>query len=339
MDIYSTTVLRKVVRDLKQPQSFLLDMFFPELVESPTEDIKFDVDEGKRRVAPFVSPLREGRVVKSRGFRTDTFQPAYIKDKRVFDPNRAIRRTIGERIGGELTPAQRVQANLNFEMQDQLGMLTRRLELMAGDVLLDGKAVIEGEDYPAVEVDFARDSTLTEALTLAARWGEANVSPSTDLETWSTRILKKSGAVPTDAVFTPDAWALFKKDPEVKEALDLRRGGSSSFEIGLQVGTGGIYKGDFGNFRLWVYNDWYIDPLDDQEKPILPAYSVILGSAQVEGVRYFGAVRDEEANFEAMTFFPKSWVEKDPAVRILMMQSAPLLVPSRPNASFAASVR
>jgi hypothetical protein len=42
---------------------------------------------------------------------------------------------------------------------------------------------------------------------------------------------------------------------------------------------------------------------------------------------------------QAMPYFAKSWIEKDPSARVLLMQSAPLPVPYRINASMAATVR
>jgi len=66
---------------------------------------------------------------------------------------------------------------------------------------------------------------------------------------------------------------------------------------------------------------------------------VLVISPELDGVRCFGAIKDEEAGFQALPYFPKSWLEKDPAVRYLLMQSAPLPVPYRVNASFCATVR
>ena len=37
--------------------------------------------------------------VESLGYTTKTFKPAYIKDKRVFDPELPLKRAVGERIG------------------------------------------------------------------------------------------------------------------------------------------------------------------------------------------------------------------------------------------------
>ena len=55
-------------------------------------------------------------------------------------------------------------------------------------------------------------------------------------------------------------------------------------------------------------------------------------------MRAFGAIMDPAHNYGAMAYAPKSWVEHDPGRRVLMMQSAPLVIPTRPDASFAATV-
>ena len=70
MDIYSTTALNRLVQSLKRPQTALLGAFFGQVETSDTEDIKFDVENKKRRIAPFVSPLREGKLVEDEGYVT-----------------------------------------------------------------------------------------------------------------------------------------------------------------------------------------------------------------------------------------------------------------------------
>ncbi|MEA1674094.1 major capsid protein [Nitrospirillum sp. BR 11163] len=338
MDIYATQVLIRVVQSLITPSNFLLDMFFPSEATSPTEFISFDVVKSKRRIAPFCSPLVQGKVVDNNGFYTDTFKPAYIKDKRRFDPSANLKRTRGERIGGDLKPADRSKANLALAMQDQLDMLTRGLEVMAADALLDGKVLVQGEGFPTTLVDFQRDPSLSIALTGANRWGQAGVYPTEDLEEWILLPLKLSGAVVTKLVFTPGPWKLFKADQNIKDAIFFPRAGQTSIEVGPQPKTGGQYMGNWGNIELYLYNDWYIDPVDGIEKPILPDGTVIFGSDQLEGVQQFGAIQDEELGYPELKFAPKSWLEKDPAVRWLLTQSAPLTVPYRVNAVGCATV-
>src|SRR5699024_1457573 len=107
---------------------------------------------------------------------------------------------------------------------------------------------------------------------------------------------------------------------------------------GTQVEKGGIYKGRWGNYDLWVYNDWFIDPFDGIEKPMIVDGSVIMSGANLMGTRSFGAIMDPAFNYGAMAYAPKYWLEHDPARRMLLMQSAPLVIPSRVNASLCAVV-
>jgi hypothetical protein len=72
---------------------------------------------------------------------------------------------------------------------------------------------------------------------------------------------------------------------------------------------------------------------------MLPAHTVLLTSTEMEGTRCFGAIQDEEAGIQAREVFTKSWLEKDPSVRYLLTQTAPLTVPYRVNAACAVKVR
>jgi hypothetical protein len=209
---------------------------------------------------------------------------------------------------------------------------------MSVDCLIDGKLTIAGEGFPTTDVDFQRAAALSVTLLTTARWGEAAVSPCDNVEAWALSVIKESGAVPTDLTFDVDAWNLFKADPKFEKAIDYRRGGDSNVEIASQPKQGAQYKGHWGNFDLFVYADWYVDD-NDVEQPMLPQYSVIMGGAGIEGARLFGCIQDPKANYEPMSFFPKSWVTEDPATRWLMLQSAPLVAPGRVNGSFYAKVR
>jgi hypothetical protein len=337
MDVFNTAFLIAVVEDLKLPQSWLLDRYFPTVVQSDTEEIKFDVKGGKRRIAPFVSPLLEGKLVESLGYTTKTFKPAYIKDKRVFDPEQPLKRAAGERIGGSGSPMNRLQSNLVTEMADQTEMIIRRLETMAVEVLRTGKVTVTGEGYDTVVVDFGRTAGHTVTLSGASRWGQAGIKPLDNLDTWTNTVLQNSGAGIVDVVMDPDAWKLFAANTEVKELLDTRRGSTARIETTNTPRIGAQYKGQVGHYDFYTYQDWYVNDAGS-EVAMLPSNTVLMGSSAVEGIRHFGAIRDEKAGYQPQQMFPKSWTTEDPAVRYLMMQSAPLLVPYRPDATFAVTV-
>jgi hypothetical protein len=342
--LYDTNTLIAVVPNLKRAVSFLLDRFFPNVVTSDSEFVSIDVDVGKRRMSPFVSPLVEGKLVEQRRIQTNTFKPAYIKDKRAPDLRKPVRRMIGERIGGDMTGAEREMANLEFEMTDQVDILTRRLEWMAASALSTGTVTVTGEGFPTVVVDFGRDPSLTVALTGTARWTPANVvagnaSPVSNLEAWQRQILKKSGAKVTDIIFTTSAWEGFIADPLLKGAIYYPRLGESGnlIDPGTRIERGAVFKGQWGQYSLWIYNEWYVDD-NDVEQPMVTDGTIILSGLDMMGTRAFGQILDPAFNYSALPFAPKTWVSEDPAQRYLMMQSSPIVIPSRVNAAFAASV-
>lgn len=346
---FSTIDLIQVVPTLKRAQKFLLDKFFPNIKVSDTEYVAIDIDVGLRRMSPFVSPLVQGKLVEQRRYQTNMYKPAYIKDKRAPDLRKPVMRQIGERIGGgELTGAEREMANINFEMADQIDMLDRRLEWMAANALRTGTVTVAGEGFPTEVIDFGRDASLTVALTGTAAWTQANIgtedspgtaSPCDNIETWQQNILKLSGGVVTDIVFTTSAWNGFKRDPQMKGAKFFPElaGFGNAVNPGAQIARGAVYKGKWGQYDLWVYNDWYIDD-DGVEQPMLPDGTVVMCGPDLMGTRAFGQILDPAFNYANLPYAPKTWVENDPAQRILLMQSSPLVIPSRVNASFSAKV-
>lgn len=333
--LFHTRTLRRVVRDLRTPAAFLLDTFFAEVDESTSETIEFHIEKGGRKMAPFVSPRVAGPVVNQLGYESNTLSPAYIKDKREFQPNRGLRRRIGERIGGELSPEERIRMAINENMQDQIERLTRRLEWMAAKAMVEGQYTIAGENYPERVVDFRRDSSLTVALSGGDRWGEGG-KPLNHLEDWAELVEDASGAPVTDVVMDIKAWRRFHNDEDVRKLLDIRRGDNSDLRLSPEYATV-QFKGTIGAFGIWVYNEKYEDDSGSLHK-MIPDNTIVMGGPAVEGVRHFGAIQDHDAGMEPMMWFPKSWLENDPSVRWLLMQSAPLVVPYRPDNTLAATV-
>jgi hypothetical protein len=243
-----------------------------------------------------------------------------------------------------------MDANISFEMTDQMDMLTRRLEWMAANALQAGTVTIKGEGFPTVVVDYGRSPTLTIALTGTAQWTSANVaagnaSPTQNIEAWQRQILKESGAKVTDIIFTTSSWEGFIADPLLKGAIYYPKLGESGNVIdpGAKIDRGGVFKGRWGQYDLWIYNEWYVDMGTeggniDQEYPMLTDGSVIMSGPDMEGTRAFASIMDPAFNYGALPFAPKMWVKEDPAQMLLMMQSAPIVIPSRVNAALGANV-
>lgn len=346
--LYGTTELIIVQQRFPQlPDGFWLNLA-NRTVTSDREEILFErLDIDNRRLAPFVAPNVQGRVMRAQGFSARSFRPAYVKPKHIVDPNKAISRMFGEPLLGGLTMAQRFDAHVANNLRLERESIERRWDWLAACAVRDGMVTISGEDYPLVTVDFHRDPSLTIQLSGSATWDHANTgaSPLEDLESASDSAFQLGLAPVTDLVFGTTAWKNFLKNSEVYELLNKFYGGSTSdFQRTILTPPSnfqkmGVISGASGTFNLWRYRNWYsdIDPATGvltRQEYLDPTVVVGYGSA-VDMVKAFGAIQDVDANFVAeATIFPKMWRNEDPSVVYTMSQSAPLMVPTNPNNTF-----
>ena len=74
------------------------------------------------------------------------------------------------------------------------------------------------------------------------------------------------------------------------------------------------------------------------QQRMLPDGSIFMSGPDMMGTRAFGAILDPDFNYGPLAYAPKSWVEKDPAQRLILMQSSPIVIPSRVNTTLFATV-
>lgn len=334
MNAYDTLTLLGVIREMDRFSPFMLNLLFPDVATFETSEISFDQLGIDMNLAPFVSPLKEGKIVSEQRAQLKKFAPPYIKPKNALTPDRLIVRKAGEGIGGQLSPAERRDAIIVDILMEHQKKILRRMEWMASQIVLSGKVTVEGEDYPTSEVDFERDADKTFALTGANRWSESTSTPNDDLEDWFTRL----EAPCTHIVFGRKAYQAFVKHDDIKGLVDSRRGSDTKLEMAPAT-TLSSFRGRLGDAgpELWVYSGWYKDDAGDKQF-FIPDNVVLLVSTAVEGVRAFGAILDKGAGYQALESFPKMWEIEDPSVEMLMTQSSPLPVPRRINATLAATV-
>lgn len=349
--LYTTYQLLQVQRKLKTLPAFFLQ-WFPRTINFEEDMIAFDkVIQDVTRVAPFVAPNVQGRVIKEEGYSTKSFKPAYVKPKHVIDPNMFVPRQPGEALGtGSLSIAQRRDRVIAFLLMKHRAMHENTWEWMAAQAAQFGYVDVQGQDYPQVRVDFGRDA----ALTITTDWSAGGVTLMDmikDLRDGQRLVSDKSlsGTVIRDYIFGGEAWDQFVKvggkDLWGKDGLmdQTIRGSDTNITrlwgdvegvqfMGELVGTNGA-----GRMRIWVNTQKYRDS-NNQEQYLMKQKAVMGISQAIEGVRCFGAILDKSAGYQALEYFPKMWDEEDPSVEYLMSQGAPLMVPADPNASFLLTV-
>lgn len=336
---YDTHDLIRVIQAKKTNESSYWLQFFPNVITFDQEYIDFDVVDSRKRLAPFVSPLVQGKPQRAEGFSTKRFKPAYIKPKDIVDPTRFIKRRAGEPYMGSMSRGQRRDAVVADILFEHRRMIERRWEWMAARAIIDGEVTISGEDYPTVVVSFERHADHTITLTGTDVWSHADSNPVGDLEDFASEVHQRTGYVVDRFTMGGDAYKAFKKHAKVKDLLDIRyRGSEANIDREPANGSPVRFGGRIGTFEIWVYADVYEADDGTVTQYMNQKYVVATASGGIEGVRCFGGIMDKRAGYQAIDMFPKMWEQEDPSVEYLMTQSAPLMVPLRANATLRAQV-
>lgn len=339
IDLFETRTMLRALEQMKSAKTFLLDTFFRATETSVTKHVDIDIMKGKRKLAPFVSPRSQGKVMDRLGFATRTYTPPYVKPKMVTTAQDFLTRSMGEHIYASAdNAATRAAKQVGKDLAYLEEIITRREEWMAAQLLQTGKVVVQGDGVDD-EIDFGMDATHIITLTGNDLWSDqTNSTPIEDLRAWRRLILKDSGMNSTDVVMGTDALDAFLDHPDVQSKLDTRR-----IDLGQidprQVPSGAIYYGRIKDVALdlWVYDEWYYDEDTTQDKTLIDTKKIIMGSTQARTARHYGAIQDLDAT-ASVPRFPKSWTEKDPSVRFIMVQSAPLVSLHQVDAFICAAV-
>lgn len=326
VDIFSPRAMVGALRQDKPVGRFLLDTLFKKVEMSAAEHIDIDIIKGKRKMSPFVSPVVEGKVIAHQGFSTNSYKPAYIKQKFVTLASDILaNRVAGEPIYFGKSPAERASETLAQELIDHENMISRREEWMAAQMLTTGAVSVIGDGINQV-VDFQVDATHKITLTGTDLWTDALSAPLADLAAWQKMVLKDSGMNPDIIIGGSDAISALVGHADVKSTLDTRR-----IELGKidprELDPGVIYWGTIiangVNLDVYSYDEWFTDD-NDVDQPLIPAGKIVMTSTRADFRRHYGAIKDLKAGLNAIPRFVKSWEQEDPSARFVLMQSAPL---------------
>lgn len=352
-EVWNTRRSLGVMRDVEPAFTYWTDIGFSRSLTSTDEYVDFEkLPAVGRKLAPFVRPLGSGKPIyddRSTGFR---FKPAYIKLKDAIDPTMPLVKRAGIDRSmiepSQITVMQRRDLIRTAMTVSHVQAIERRWEWMAARAIIDAKVTIEGEEYPAVELDFRRDPSLTVVKTVDY-WGDTGVSIFSDIQTWADRMFNAPfGGFPTRLTVGSKVWAVMRMDKEFMEHMDTNiRNPRATVERGLisaekvvKVGELAVGGASGAVIEVYLYRDTYVDELGI-ETPFMDATDVVLTASdeRIMGYQCFGAIIDPYAEYQALPIYPRNWMEQgDPAVEYILHQSAPLFVPINANATFKATV-
>lgn len=341
ISLFDTRSMLRALEIRIPPKTFLKDTFFGGTPKTwPTKYVDIDVRKGKRRLAPYVHPTAQGKVVERIGFETFTYAPPYVKPKMGTTAQDFLTRNMGETVyGSNDGPSQRAQKQLGEDLAELEDMIIRREETQAAELLEFGKVTIVGDGLSAI-IDFLMSATHLITLAGANLWSAASSYPLEDLRTWKLLIQRDSGLNPDKCIMGSDALNAFLKNANVVSQLDTRRIDLGKIDP-VEEADGVTYYGRIKDVSLdlYTYEEHYINPVSENLHAMINPKKVYLGSTRARCETNYGAIQDLDAgaNF-AVPRFPKSWREKDPSVQWLLLQSAPLLCMHEPDAFLTAQV-
>jgi len=351
-DYLETIRLTRVMEELPRPESFIVDNFFGDRITMTEQKFAIeDVLDRHDKLAPFVHPQNLPVRMTLRGTEVKEYAPAYIQFEHELNPHDYQSRTVGEAIGGSLSPEARLLKDKARIQKAHKALLENRLEWMGMKTLLDGGYTIENsaakdkaKDTPD-GIDFGREAVLEPAaLTGDNRWyiASSNSAGSTSDVLKDIQDMLDTGARETGAKYNvmlcgKNALRGLLKNQDFVDLMnkDYRNGETSNFILAPRPRHGAMLHGRFNNeLEVWTYDNTYYDDATDARVSYMDDNKVIfIDTTQFMGGVAFGFIQD--FNIMAATeVFTRSYMTTPPKEReVIFSQSAPLVFPGRINAT------
>lgn len=336
-EVLSWASMTAAVNEIKSPNTFLQERLFSRHQSFETETVELSLLIGGRDVAPLIRKDSEAVLVS--GY-TEDFVEMKFPTIRIKRPQTASEAMFTRRPGSTIFPGaseqlSAIEQHLARDLQRMADMATNTVELMCSEALT-GVITMSETDSHNFEVDFQRPGAHN--LAAASAWANASADPHVDFLA-AKRLLNDEHGLPlTDMIGSKDAMAEFLVLDLVESRLDNRRITSGQMDLTNKFNaSGAINFGRFFGVEVWEYGR----ALDGQDLIRAGKVEMVAAVPAAENWLYFGAIPDMDA-LEGRLFvgerFSKSWIEKDPSVRQLLLHTRPIPMMRRPGSVVSLTV-
>ena len=333
---YEPKFLAGVIRRTPGLKTFFKQRFFNNTMTFPTEKVSFEFQDGKRRLAPYVSPRLGSETIERDEYSLKTYTAPLIAPNRVITNDTLAQKLLNEPTWNSgMTPEDRAAKIAAQDIMDLQDTITRREEFMCARVKQDGKLVIKGKGVNEV-VDYGFENVVI--VDAADRW-----TPTFDIMgqlSTIAREMSKDGINPDMLILGSAAADMVLKNERYLKLLDNRR-----VEIGeikpSELENGITYLGRIivpgATFELYSYTEWYPDTADldadgqPKLKPLIDPETVIIQSSREKNSMLYGAIThiDKGGNFVTHMdeYVPRTWFTENPSQKFVEISSRPLPMP------------
>lgn len=339
--------LTEAVNEMKAPNNFLMRTLFGRSRPVRTRRINLSVLRRGRKIAPFVA--RDGAALLSDGRSEEHFsvEPPHIRTKKAMSPTELLSK---RRAGTTIFPTEQAQEAamaeyMASEFETLMDDVMNSEEWLAANILR-GQVSYTSQDEVAFTVTLPRDASHNITLTGGDLWDSGTQKIRRDFLTAMQLVNDAVSLNVTDVILGEDAAEALLDDSEVRSILDVRRMRTGQIDLTQQMDpeTGALFLGEYVHgIRIWRYART-VEVNGVSEPLIRPDYAeFVANSPAAQFVTYYGAIEDmdaigDEGQVLVSPRFSKSWIEKDPSRRMLLVESNPLPYLRRPEATVSMKV-
>ncbi len=351
MDFSNTLTLLAAIAEVPQEATFLRDRYFPTNASTDifnTDEVLVEYKDGDKKLAPFVSPRKNGVSVFREGYEIHKFEPANIAPKRALYIDELKKKGFGEALFSELTPEQRQMALLMKDYQDLDAMISRREEKMAAELLQTNGLVMKhiadkGDEYEEKSIQYYTGSSNPATFKASKSWATATTDIYSDLA-FMVAMLTKKGLPATDVIMGASVVSAFMNNTQIQKFMDNRR-----FEVGsvnqavLPNGASRLGSLVVNGHTLTFYgydNTYTAD--NGTDTPYIDADKVVVTAPACGRTAYGAVTQVEQADGEFHTYrgarVPHYVASAEGNSRSITITSKPLMMPNHKNAFICGTV-
>lgn len=315
LQLLQPTILTGVIEEYVAPPENVARPLFRR-VDYPYPYAKWDILRGSRQRAQVTMPNREGKIVAQLGVGVKTASFIYVREKKAFEPT-TLRWL---RTPGELARANAEKA-VRRETKDLNDRVERLIESFAWDALKGGIITIDEPDVKA-SVDMKFDAT--HKPTAAVLWSDTlNADVIGNVKAWKKMIVQDSGFTASDVYLSSEVMDEYiTKNDDIRDVWTERHR-AQYLETGEISGLLGL--------NWHVFDGGYNNTSDVFQQYIPDDYIIMMAKGGNPFQLMYGLSADEDAPQDHTGKFSKSWVEKDPSARFVLIELNFLPLVQRPD--------
>ncbi len=337
IDYTSTPQMLEALKLEFRPNTFLKDRYFPDKEVFTTEEVLVEYKKGNRKMAPFVAPEIDGKLMDREGYSATTYKPALIKPKRALTIDDLSKKGFGEAFYQQLTKEERASKIAIEDLKEMRDAISRRKEWMAAEVLQNNSITMkhysdDNTKCKIKKISFYEGTDNPTKWTITTPWNSSNAKILEDVRSMVLD-LNRNGHSGVELLMGSNVSSVLLENEKILRLLDNRRADFGKFEpqeIFDEVTLFADLNCNGKRVKFIEYSASYEDE-DGTMKPFIDPDSIIVIAPDLGMTRYGAITQIDYGQTEFKTYAEKEvplFAIKD-QTRSQILQSAPLLMPKQ----------